>query len=297
MGRSALPGSASALQTRSVSLPSPGRGVMAIPDVSARSLAQLISLEGRAAVVTGGAVGIGYAIAQRFAQAGAQVLIGDVHDANDAARSLAGESGGEVVGTPLDVAETGSIRACADLAVQEFGRLDIWVNNAGIYPSVALLDMSDDDWDRVLRVNLRGSFVGAREAASRMVQAGNGGVVLNLASTAGYKAGGPGVAHYVASKHAIRGLTKSLAVELGPHGIRALAIAPTLIDTPGIAAGREAFKRAGLGDLLDTYAERLPLGRIGVADDVARVALFCASDLALFMTGSTLLVDGGDIAL
>src|SRR5262249_19863899 len=149
--------------------------------------------------------------------------------------------------------------------------------------------------DRVLDINLRGTFIGAREAARRMTRAGRGGVILNLASTAGFKAGGPAVAHYVSSKHAVIGLTKSLAVELGPHGIRVLAIAPTLIETPGIEAGEEAFRHAGLGDLLDSYAQRLPLGRVGVSDDVARVALFCASDLSLFMTGSTVLVDGGDI--
>jgi NAD(P)-dependent dehydrogenase (short-subunit alcohol dehydrogenase family) len=271
---------------------------VAVPDVSDQSLAELMSLEGRVAVVTGGAVGIGYAIARRMLEAGAHVLIGDIHDTGDPVRNLAREFGDtQVAGSSLDVGDAESIRACAERAVREFGSIDIWVNNAGIYPSVPILEMSDDDWDRVLDVNLRGSFIGAREAAVRMVSAGHGGVILNIASTAGFKAGGPGVAHYVSSKHAILGLTKSLAVELGPHGIRALAIAPTLIDTPGIAAGREAFRAAGLGDLLDSYAERLPLGRIGVADDVARTAVFCASDLAMFMTGSTLLVDGGDVAL
>ena len=204
-------------------------------------------------------------------------MIGDIHDPNDAVRTLAREFGdGRVVGTSLDVGDAASIRAGADRAVQELGSLDIWVNNAGIYPSVPFFEMSDDDWDRVLDVNLRGSFISAREAAARMVSAGRGGVIVNIVSTAGFKAGGPGVAHYVSSKHAIRGLTKSLAVELAPHGIRALAIAPTLIETPGITAGREAFRAAGLGELLDTYAERLPLGRIGVADDVARVrGLLC----------------------
>ncbi len=271
---------------------------MGVPDVKDESLAELMSLGGRVAVVTGGAVGIGYAIARRMVQAGARVLISDIHDTDEAVQALAREFGdAQVKGTSLDVSDAESIRACVERAVQEFGRIDIWVNNAGIYPSVPVLEMSDDDWDRVLDINLRGSFIGAREAAARMVGAGHGGVILNVASTAGFKAGGPGVAHYVSSKHAILGLTKSLAVELGPHGIRVLAIAPTLIDTPGIAAGQEAFRAAGLGDLLDSYAARLPLGRIGVPDDVARVALFCASDLALFMTGSTLLVDGGDVAL
>ena len=271
---------------------------MPIADVSDQSLAELLALDGRVAVVTGGAVGIGRAIAARFAEAGADVVIGDVTDPDPTVAELAAAyPQRRVVGTRLDVRDGESIVACADLAVRELGRLDIWVNNAGIYPSVPLLDLTDDDWDRVLEINLRGTFVGAREAARRMVAAGNGGVILNVASTAGYQAGGPGVAHYVSSKHAVRGLTKSLAVELGPMGIRALAIAPTLIETPGIEAGRAQFRSAGLGDMIDTYAQRLPLGRAGVADDVARVAAFAASDLALFMTGSTLLVDAGDVAV
>ena len=271
---------------------------MAVADVSDRMLTDLLSLQGRAAVVTGGAVGIGYAIADRLAEAGADVVLGDVDDtAPSVAQLSARHPDRRVLGTRLDVTDGGSIIAVADLAVAEIGRLDIWVNNAGIYPSVPVLDMTDDDWDRVLDVNLRGSFIGAREAARRMIAAGHGGVILNIGSTAGYQAGGPGVAHYVSSKHAVRGLTKSLAVELGSAGIRVLAIAPTLIETPGIEAGREQFRRAGLGDIIDSYAERLALGRAGVPDDVARVAVFCASDLAIFMTGSTLLVDAGDVAL
>jgi NAD(P)-dependent dehydrogenase (short-subunit alcohol dehydrogenase family) len=268
-----------------------------IADISDTVIADLVSLRGRRAVVTGGSMGIGYAIAQRFAQAGASVLIGDVADTATPAAAIARDSGSTVIGCPLDVSDGASIVACAEHAQREFGGVDIWVNNAGIYPSKPLMELTDQDWDRVLDVNLRGSFIGAREAARCMIDAGHGGVILNLASTAGFKAAGPGVAHYVSSKHAVIGLTKSLAVELGSHDIRVLAIAPTLIETPGIDAGQAAFRAAGLGDMLDSYAQRLPLGRVGVPDDVARVALFCASDLALFMTGSTLLVDGGDVAL
>ena len=270
---------------------------MTVPDVSDRTLTDLLSLEGRRAVVTGGAVGIGYAVAHRLAEAGAAVLIGDLHDTDDPVASLRADTGAHVLGTHLDVSDTESIVACADLAIDELGGLDIWVNNAGIYPSTPLLELTDESWDDVLDVNLRGSFVGAREAARRMEAAGGGGVIVNIASTAGFQAAGPGVAHYVSSKHGLIGLTKSLAVELGPLGIRSLGVAPTLIETPGIEAGREAFRAAGLGDIIDTFAERLPLGRVGVPDDVARVVLFAASDLALFMTGSTLLADGGDIAV
>jgi len=249
------------------------------------------------AVVTGGALGIGAAIARRLAESGASVVIGDIGDPDAEAAEIASDTGAHVIGTRLDVRDEASIAAAADLAVDQMGSLDIWVNNAGIYPSAPVLDLSADAWDSVLDVNLRGSFLGARESGRRMRDAGHGGVIINIASTAAYQAGGPGVAHYVSSKHGLLGLTKSLAVELGEHDVRVLAVAPTLIETPGIEAGRDSFRSAGLGDMLDTYAQRLPLGRVGVADDVARVVLFAVSDLAIFMTGSCLLVDAGDVAL
>ncbi len=272
---------------------------MPVADVSSRPIAQLISLEGRTAVVTGGARGIGLAISSRFAEAGANVLIGDLNKAGaeEAAQKIAAQFAHRAIGVELDVTSAASIAAAVDRAVLELGGLDIWVNNAGIYPSTPLLEMTEQEWDKVLSVNLRGTFLGAREAGRRMAEAGHGGVIVNLASTAGYRASGPGIAHYVSSKHGVRGLTKSLAVELGPYGIRVLAVAPTLVETPGIEEGRAAFRAAGLGDVLEQMAEREPLRRVGVPDDIARVALFCASDLAMLMTGSTLLVDAGDVAM
>jgi NAD(P)-dependent dehydrogenase (short-subunit alcohol dehydrogenase family) len=213
----------------------------------------------------------------------------DLEGAQRAAAEIAGRFGGTVLATPIDVATSASICAAADTAVARLGSLDIWVNNAGIYPSLPVLEMSDDDWERVIRTNLRGAFVGCREAARRMVAAGHGGVIINLSSIAGIRGRAAGVAHYVASKHGIIGLTKQMALEFAGAGIRVLAVAPTTIITPGV--------KAGLGNPAD-LEQRLtgPLGRAGRPDDVARVVLFCASDLSLFMTGSTLLVDGGDMA-
>jgi NAD(P)-dependent dehydrogenase (short-subunit alcohol dehydrogenase family) len=271
---------------------------MAIPDVSGKSIAELISLKGRNAVVTGGARGIGRAICERFAEAGANVLIGDLNagQAREAAESIAQQRGVKTIAALLDVADSSSIEAVATRAVSELGNIDIWVNNAGIYPFRPVLEMTDAMWDNVLDINLRGTFIGCREAARHMVQAGKGGVIINLASTAGYQ-GGAAVAHYVSSKHAVRGLTKSLAIEFGPHNIRVLALAPTIIRTPGIIETQASFVASGLPDTLgDEFVARLPLGRAGVPDDVARVALFCASDLSMLMTGSTLLVDAGAVA-
>jgi NAD(P)-dependent dehydrogenase (short-subunit alcohol dehydrogenase family) len=270
---------------------------MAVADVSNRSLAELVSLQGRSAVVTGGARGIGYAVADRLAEAGAEVLLADLDGALavSAADELSAKRAAKVLGVQLDVADPRAVRDVADRAVAEFDSLDIWVNNAGIYPGSPLLDTTDEQWRTVLAVNLDGAFAGAREAARRMVEAGRGGVIVNITSTASFRSHGPGMAAYVSSKHALHGLTKSMAVELAPHGIRVLAVAPTAIDTPGVESQREALAQAAGVDLVDQVAKELPLGRIGVSDDIARVVLFAASDLAAFMTGSTLVVDAGDL--
>jgi NAD(P)-dependent dehydrogenase (short-subunit alcohol dehydrogenase family) len=271
---------------------------MAVADVTSKSIDELVSLRGKVAAVTGGARGIGRAIALRFAEAGADVAVGDLtKDAADAVAEELLPFGVRAFGAELDVQDELSVTRFAERVALELGTVDVWVNNAGIFPATPVLEMDAAQWDRVLDVNLKGTFLGSRIAAARMVADGHGGVIVNVASTAGFRAGGPGVAHYVSSKHGMVGLTKSLAVELGPHGIRALGVAPTLIDTPGIDEARSGFLAAGLGDVIEQFGNRLPLGRAGVPDDVARVALFCASDLSLFMTGSTLLVDAGDVAL
>ncbi len=186
------------------------------------------------------------------------------------------------------------MRALAQRAPAELGRLDVWVNAAGIYPSTPVLELVETEWDEVLDVNLRGTFLGAREAARAMIEARGGGVIVNIASTAAYRVAGSGVSHYVSSKFGVRGLTKALAVELGPYGIRVLGIAPTVTATPGLEARRAELEAAGFE--LEGLGSRLPLGRIAVPDDVARVALFCASDLSVLMTGSTIPVDAGDLA-
>jgi len=267
---------------------------MTIADVSEMPLSRLLSLAGRRAVVTGGAQGLGKAIARRLAEAGASVLIGDLKLA--AARESAEELGRcyavPVIPTHLDVADSASVAAAADLAVGTLGGLDIWVSNAGVYPNVGLLDMTDAVWNKVMDVNLRGVFTGAREAARRMIAAGKGGVIINVASTAGFRGVAPGVAAYVASKHGVRGLTRQLAIELASHDIRVLGIAPTFCTTEGTTATlAELSARVGL-EIPATLTSRL--GRVGVPDDIGRVALFCASDMSIFMTGSTLLADAGE---
>ncbi len=178
---------------------------MAVADITGKPLAELLSLEGRGAVVTGGAQGLGKGIARRLAEAGASLLIGDLNLdlAEQAAAEFTKAYGGTVRAAHLDVTNTASIAALADRAVSEFGSLDVWVNNAGIYPNVLLLDMTDEIWDQVMKVNLRGTFSGSREAARRMIAAGKGGVIVNVVSTAGFKGVAPGVSAYVSSKHGV----------------------------------------------------------------------------------------------
>lgn len=266
---------------------------MAYSDFTSRSLADLVSLSGRTAVVTGGAIGIGQAIASRLAEAGATVVIGDLDAAKAVETAAALPGDGAHLGIALDVMDHGSVTALADEAVTKTGRLDIWVNNAGIYPSNGVLDIGDDEWMRVMDLNVRGTFFGAREAALRMEP--NRGVIINIVSTAAFNASnGANPAHYVASKHAVAGLTKSLAVELGSRGIRAVGIAPTLTETPGVQAKRDVGQE--VRDALEQYGRALPLGRLGLPDDLARVVLFAASDLAGFVSGSVIPVDGGDLA-
>jgi NAD(P)-dependent dehydrogenase (short-subunit alcohol dehydrogenase family) len=279
---------------------------MAISTSDSRPIADLISLEGRVAVVTGGAKGIGLGVARRLAEAGAAVLIADVDEAagTAAAAELAGCFGVRALFRTVDVRDVTQVEAAADAAVEELGGLHIWANIAGVYPVRAeefqvTPDLRDDEWARMIGINLTGTFQGARAAAKRMIAAGDGGVIINVQSTTTQKVPAPGFSHYVASKGGIEALTKSLAVELGAHGIRVLSISPTMVATPGMMAQKPVLTEAfgNVGDPHELYGSRLPLGRIATEDEIGRVALFLASDLAAIMTGSVVAADGGDLAV
>lgn len=264
-----------------------------IADHSHRTLSDLLSLAGRSAVVTGGAAGIGRAVVARLAEAGADVVVADLDLAAStaSATALAASTGRRVIAVAADVSDSSSLAAAGDLAVAEFGGLDIWINNAGIYPTTGpAIDATDDFLDRLLTVNVRGTFAGAREAARRMRP---GGVIVNLASTTGFR-GAAGISAYSTSKHAVVGLTKNLALELAALDIRVVGVAPGVIDTPGVQAQLAPLAAAGLN--VASRMQRTLLGRAGQPDDIARMVTVLASDLAAWVTGEVLVVDAGSLA-
>ncbi|GAA1505063.1 SDR family oxidoreductase [Agromyces terreus] len=269
-------------------------------DVSNRPLTDLLSLAGRRAVVTGAAQGLGRAIAARLAEAGADLLLIDLNAdaAQVAAADLADRYGVRVASTRADVADAASVAPAADLAVAELGGIDVWVNNAGIFPNAPVTMMPDEMWDATFAVNARGVFLGSREAARRMSADGSGGVIVNIISTAGVQVAFSGMAAYVGSKHAALGMTKSLAVDLAPLGIRVLGVAPSFVPTEGnlaaAKAGAESAAAAGIEMPPLEVMNTSMIGRMGTPDDIARVVLFAASDLSMIMTGSTLLADAGE---
>jgi NAD(P)-dependent dehydrogenase (short-subunit alcohol dehydrogenase family) len=259
--------------------------------VATPSLSELISLTGRVAVVTGAAVGVGAAISARLVEAGARVVLADLDEAGARGRAAALHET-RAAGHVVDVSAPESVRELADFTRERFGEPDVWVNNAGIYPRAGVLDMRPEQWRRVLDTNLDGAFYGS-QAAARMMATRGGGVIVNIASASAFRAPSADLSHYVAAKAGIVGLTRGLAVELGPLGIRVLAVAPVLVPT------RNALHLLGTQDAgaaVEATAARIPLRRVPQPDDIARVVLFAVSGLASMMSGSTLLVDGGQLA-
>jgi len=260
------------------------------------TIAELFDLGGKAAVVTGGAMGIGKGIVLRLAEAGAAVMIADID--TEAANQTVAEvesRGGRARAISADVRSTADARKTAQAAVDAFGSLDILVNNAGIYPLVPLMQVSEEVWDRVLDINLKGSFFYAQAAAEQMIKGGRGGRIINLASIDALQPQHMGT-HYNASKGGVVMLTRALALELAAHKILVNTVAPGGIATPGVAAANKQFSEAtGVpGDILmEEFNKRIPLQHRGEPDDIAKVVLFLASAAADYVTGSFLLVDGG----
>ncbi len=263
---------------------------MAIPLFDDTPLRDLTDLAGRAAIVTGGAMGIGAAIARRLHEAGATVVIADRDGA--AAQETTAALGLGTAPIVADVSDEADVERLFTTVVAAHSGVDILVNNAGVYPITPVLEMATEEWDRVLGVNLRGVFLCAR-AAGRVMAARGRGVIVNLASMDAYHPTWAGLAHYDASKGGVVAFTRALALELAPHGVRAVAVAPGNIATEGVARMVPNLAADEIARMTEEGDKRLPLGRVGTPDDVARAVLFLASDLATYITGTTLLVDGG----
>ncbi|MGH3562934.1 MAG: 3-oxoacyl-ACP reductase FabG [Mycobacterium sp.] len=244
---------------------------------------QVSLLTGRTAVVTGGAQGLGFAIAERFVAEGARVVLGDVN--LEATESAADRLGGADVALAVqcDVTQAGDVDALVAAAVQQFGGLDIMVNNAGITRDATMRKMTEEQFDQVIAVHLKGTWNGLRAAAAIMRE-NKRGAVVNMSSLSG-KVGLVGQTNYSAAKAGIVGMTKAAAKELAHLGVRVNAIAPGLI--------RSAMTEAMPQRIWDEKLAEVPMGRAGEPAEVANVALFLASDLSSYMTGTVLEVTGG----
>jgi 3-oxoacyl-[acyl-carrier protein] reductase len=246
-------------------------------------------LQGRAAVITGGASGIGAAIAIAFAREGADVALVDQSPREnvEGVMKAVQEHGHDVIYYRADIASADDVAAMADAVLDHFGKVDILVNNAGIFTESSVAAMPIEDWDRVLAVNLRGTFLCTRFFLNQMLERGSGRII-NIASQLG-QIGGIDAAHYAASKAGVIGFTKSLAREVGTKGVLVNAIAPGPIETPLLEGESEEWRSRKLLEL--------PIGRFGTVHEVTPTAVMLASDDGSYYLGQTLGPNGGDVML
>jgi 3-oxoacyl-[acyl-carrier protein] reductase len=243
------------------------------------------SLEGKVAIVTGGARGIGRAICLKLAEMGADIVVNDVSD-NASVRDLLteiGKAGCQGIFVKADVSRSDQAKDLVEKVVGEMGRVDILVNNAGITRDNLILRMSEEEWDTVLAVNLKGCF-NCTQAVSRQMIKQRSGVIINISSVVGI-VGNAGQANYSASKAGVIGLTKAVAQELASRGVRVNAVAPGFIDTE--------MTRQLPEDYREELKKRIPLGFFGQPEDVAKVVAFLAGDEASYITGEVIKIDGG----
>jgi 3-oxoacyl-[acyl-carrier protein] reductase len=242
---------------------------------------------GKAAIVIGGARGIGAAIAERLVAEGARVVIADTLAADGEATATRLAARGEAIFIATDVSRKDAVDALVEATLQRFGRVDILVQNAGIYPYTMLPEITVEEWDAVLGVNLRGCFL-ALQACARPMRAQRYGRIVLTSSITGPRVSSPGHGHYSASKAGINGLIRAAAIELAPDHITVNGVEPGNILTEGMQAERSP-------EFIAAMTRSVPLGRLGTPADVAHAVLFLASDEAAYITGTTLVVDGGQI--
>jgi 2-deoxy-D-gluconate 3-dehydrogenase len=263
-----------------------------------KPLAELINLSGKAAIVTGGAKGIGQGVAARLAEAGAKVLIADLD--SDAAHRATEEltaKGWTAGAYVLDVSNEDQVAAMINHCREQFGSVDILVNNAGIYPPAPIAKMTAEQFEKVMHVNLRSAFLTTKHAAEVMKEQG-GGRIINITSIDALHPSMIGLAHYDASKHGLWGFTKNSALELAAHKIWVNAIAPGGIATPGVAAmsqGEPSIDAEAQRKQTEAFMAKIPMHRMGEPDEIGSVGLCLASDMSNYMTCSQIGVDGGAV--
>jgi len=246
----------------------------------------LLSLDGKVALVTGAGRGIGAGIAKRFAEGGAKVGV-HYRSSSPGAESVVGEirdAGGQALAVQGDVTDRLAVEAMISKVVEEWGRIDVLINNAGSYPMASLADMPEAEWDDVMGANLRSTFLCTQAAARRMIEQGSGGAIVNIASIEGENAA-PMHAHYCSAKAGVIMFTQSAAAEFGPSGIRVNCVSPGLIWREGI---EEVWP-----DGVERWKKAAPLSRLGRPEDIANACLFLVSNAADWVTGVNLKVDGG----
>ena len=259
-------------------------------------LSKLLDLSGKTAIVTG-AVGIGYSIAYRLAEAGASVVVAsrNQEEIDQTVKQLS-DKGWHVKGVATDVASEDDVRRMVEETIAAYGGVDILVNNAGIYPSIPVHQMTLADFEKVIKVNLEGVFLCTKYVSEQMIKQEKGGKIINITSIDALHPSSIGLAHYDASKHGVWGFTKNIALELAPHKIWVNAIAPGGISTPGVQKLQQAMPTGtgvDMSKMLETFLAKIPMHRMGEADDIGKVALFLASDMSSYMTGTQVVVDGG----
>lgn len=258
-----------------------------------KPLAHLLVLNGKAAIVTGGAKGIGYGIAYRLAEAGAKVLIADVDEtaALQAAQDLTSK-GWTASSLKVDVSSEEDVLNMIKTCKDQFGTVDILVNNAGIYPPAPVAQMTEADFERVMHVNLRSVFLTTKHSAEIM-KTQKSGKIINITSIDALHPSMIGLAHYDASKHGVWGFTKNSALELAEYAITVNAVAPGGIVTPGVADMSKGASAEQMAASTAAFKAKIPMHRMGEADEIGTVVLFLASGMSTYMTGSQIVVDGG----
>ena len=252
---------------------------------------QLLNLNGKIALVTGGTKGIGLAIATRFMEAGAHVIIADIDISNDSLAHMKNRHhSADVIKT--DVGSDADLSSLFNQCLNKYGKIDILVNNAGIYPNKNLADITDQEIDKIINTNLK-SVVLATKYASEIMKQNGGGKIINITSIDALHPSMPGLSLYDASKHGVWGFTKSSALELAPFNIMVNAIAPGGIDTPGSTGSLSSMSEEDKAKILGGFTAKIPMKRMGTADEIGKVALFLASEMSSYMTGSQIVVDGG----